>query len=386
MDCCGAKHMPIFTQSNLNFDHKKGQQKQKRTQFYSFSKKNTDSLLEIFLKDRHDIDALIGSDPNSPDFSLFFETFTVSIDKACKLVIPKITIRNAINNPWITDGIINAVKEKYYFYFNWKKSCFPKVPNGDLILYTKFSDYRRCLKHIVKSVKAKYYNQKITNATGNAKETWEIVNQIRGKAKRSVKPQFVIDNKLVTTRRIIANEFNKYFVFLASKLNDAVIIENLPPRAFDDFMPTSNLGSMFMSECTQYEVSKIISELKNGKSSDILISPILAMHFNYLMSIGKFPNKLKLGKITPIYKKDNEGLLGNYRPVSTLPVFEKIFKKLFMTDYTITLFHREHFMTNSLVFTKITLQVMPSMFLLTILTILKQQSVMETMSLEFLLI
>ena len=99
--------------------------------------------------------------------------------------------------------------------------------------------------------------------------TWEIVNQIRGKAKRSVKPQFVIDNKLVTTRRTIANEFNKYFVSLASKLDDAVIIENLPPRTFDDFMPTSNLGSMFMSECTQYEVSKIISELKNGKSSDI---------------------------------------------------------------------------------------------------------------------
>ena len=168
------------------------------------------------------------------------------------------------------------------------------------ILYTKFSDYRRCLKHIVMSINAKYYNQKITNATGNYKETWEIVNQIRGKAKRSVKPQFVIDNKLVTTRRIIANEFNKYFVSLASKLNDAVIIENLRPRTFDDFMATSNLGSMFMSECTQYEVSKIISELKNGKSSDIpisvikktsdIVSPIMAMHFNYIMSIGKFPD------------------------------------------------------------------------------------------------
>ena len=70
MDCCGAKHMPIFTQSNLNFDHKKGQQMQKCTQFYSFSKKNTDSLLEI-LKDSHD--ALVCSDPNSPDFSSFLK-------------------------------------------------------------------------------------------------------------------------------------------------------------------------------------------------------------------------------------------------------------------------------------------------------------------------
>ena len=77
-------------------------------------------------------------------------------------------------------------RKKTIFTLTEKKSCFSKVPNGDQILYSKFSDYRRCLKHIVKSVKAKYYNQKITNATGNAKETLEIVNQIRGKAKRSV--------------------------------------------------------------------------------------------------------------------------------------------------------------------------------------------------------
>ena len=52
------------------------------------------------------------------------------------------------------------------------------------------------------------------------------------------------------------------------------------------------------------------------------------MHFNYLMSIGKFPDELKLGKITPIYKKDNEELLENYRPVSKLPIFGKIFEKV----------------------------------------------------------
>ena len=41
---------------------------------------------------------------------------------------------------------------------------------------------------------------------------------------------------------------------------------------------------------------------------------------------------------------------------------ERSLKKLFMTDYTITLFHREHFMTDSLVFAKITLQVTPQCF------------------------
>ena len=39
------------------------------------------------------------------------------------------------------------------------------------------------------------------------------------------------------------------------------------------------------------------------------------------MMEGKFPSILKLGKITPVYKKDDEQLLENYRPISTLPIF-----------------------------------------------------------------
>ena len=46
------------------------------------------------------------------------------------------------------------------------------------------------------------------------------------------------------------------------------------------------------------------------------------------MNEGYFPDKLKTGRISPIYKKDDEELLENYRPVSTLPVFGKILEKL----------------------------------------------------------
>ena len=46
------------------------------------------------------------------------------------------------------------------------------------------------------------------------------------------------------------------------------------------------------------------------------------------MKIGEFPNTLKTGQITPIYKKEDEEQLKNYRPISTLPIFGKIFGKL----------------------------------------------------------
>ena len=83
---------------------------------------------------------------------------------------------------------------------------------------------------------------------------------------------------------------------------------------------------------------EIISQLENGKSSDIpirvikksahIICPVLAQHFNKLMMTGVFPDVLKVGKITPIFKKGNQEDVGNYRPVSTLPIFGKIFEKV----------------------------------------------------------
>ena len=46
------------------------------------------------------------------------------------------------------------------------------------------------------------------------------------------------------------------------------------------------------------------------------------------MNEGIFPDELKVGKISPIYKKESEELLENYRPISTLAIFEKIFEKV----------------------------------------------------------
>ena len=328
----GSFHSPTFSLSHVDFNVSKNQ-KIKQTQFYSFSKKNTNRLLELL---QINYNCLIGSyDHETPDFNRFFETFTKAVDESCKLAVPRSTIRNAINNPWITDAVINSIEEKERLYGEWKGTCIKSLPDGDESKYKKFSDYRRCLKHIIKSIKEKFYHNKIEDASGNPKKTWEIINTIRGSIKRSIKPQFIINNERIIERRVIANEFNKYFVSLASKLN-----EKATPTTnnFRDFLPSGNMQSIFMDDCTGLEVKNIISEMQNGKASDIpisvikktsdIISPILAHHFNYLMKAGKFPDILKLGKITPVYKKEDEQLLQNYRPVSTLPIFGKIFEKI----------------------------------------------------------
>ena len=42
----------------------------------------------------------------------------------------------------------------------------------------------------------------------------------------------------------------------------------------------------------------------------------------------KFPNKLKLADVSPIYKKMEAIFTKNYRPVSVLPVVSKIFERI----------------------------------------------------------
>ena len=55
---------------------------------------------------------------------------------------------------------------------------------------------------------------------------------------------------------------------------------------------------------------------------------MLSKFYTRFMRLGIFPDTLKTGLVSPIYKKGDPQLLDNYRPISTLPIFRKIFEKL----------------------------------------------------------
>ena len=46
------------------------------------------------------------------------------------------------------------------------------------------------------------------------------------------------------------------------------------------------------------------------------------------MQTGYFPDILKVGKITPVFKKGDQEKFENYRQVSSLPIFGKLFEKI----------------------------------------------------------
>ena len=58
------------------------------------------------------------------------------------------------------------------------------------------------------------------------------------------------------------------------------------------------------------------------------VSDPLAFILNLSFSTGIFPNKLKIARVVPIFKKGDKSNPGNYRPISILPVISKLFEKL----------------------------------------------------------
>ena len=343
-----SHHLPTFTFfkyciTNVSAD--------KHIQYYDYCQTNVSNFTCSLEQE------LLKTQPQS--FDEFYSTFNNHLDQACKLKKPKITKRTAINNPWITGGIIASMNTKHKLHSDWKKSSKKKCINGGKCYYkcsscscyrckdshhkhNKFKDYRRQCKHIINHARNRHYNNKVNECNGDSKKVWGIINELRGKKRKKIKPSFFVNGEHITSRRLIANEFNKYFVSLAPTLNDAYLTTTgltiQPLKSFSDYLPNSISSNIYLHECDEGEIHEIITELDNGKSSDIpihiiknslsIITPYLVNFFNKFIIDGIFPDKLKIGRISPIYKNENDELFENYRPISTLPIFGKIFEKV----------------------------------------------------------
>ena len=71
-------------------------------------------------------------------------------------------------------------------------------------------------------------------------------------------------------------------------------------------------------------IDEISTHLIKSIKSEIL-GP-LTITINQSLVTGIFPNKLKIAKVTPIFKKGDPTVIENYRPISLLPALSKVFE------------------------------------------------------------
>ena len=148
------------------------------------------------------------------------------------------------------------------------------------------------------------------------------------------------DNVLIEDKEKISNSFNDYFSNIGSEL-----VNNMPPcpkdKAFSDYLKSKNSHNMFFTPISESDLITAVSSLKDNKSQEHdgidalvvkkcinLIAFPLCHIYNASIEQGIFPNDLKIAKVIPIFKSGNMQLCSNYRPISVLSVFSKVFEKL----------------------------------------------------------
>ena len=147
----------------------------------------------------------------------------------------------------------------------------------------------------------------------------------------------------------------QFFTSIGSKL-----ASSLPP-AHHKYEIDKLQNSIVLNYTNELEVSKIVGSLKNnswefgssghdGISNEILkcCSPIIEKHllrsFNDCIGKQVFPECLKIAKMLPLFKKSDESLPRNYRPMSFLSSLSKVFEKL-LHKRMVKFFNKNHLFT-----------------------------------------
>ncbi len=208
----------------------------------------------------------------------------------------------------------------------------------------KYVKYKNILKQILRNEEKNYYETQFQIKANDIRKTWNLINLLLNKTnKDEMSRMFKIGSNLVSDRSVIVNEFNKYFVELGPKLAEKI---RLPNNNLKLKAPVSVKESIVLYDTNPTEIHNIISSLKNTsacgvdeipvsaiKSVSDHICPILANLINHSISEGIFPDSLKIAKILPIFKSGDKTLISNYRPISLLNTFSKIYEKVIFVRF-----------------------------------------------------
>ena len=167
------------------------------------------------------------------------------------------------------------------------------------------------------------------------------------KCKTSRIPPLLVGDKFISSCKEKATLFNEYFLLQCKPIPNS---STLPVFSY---ITNSKLETV---DFDRQSILTLINELNVNKAhgADQIsvqmiklcgnsISVPLQIIFNNIVAKGIFPDQWKMANVTPVHKKDNKQIIKNYRPISLLPIFAKLFEKMvFQKMYN-------HFIANNLI-------------------------------------
>ena len=220
------------------------------------------------------------------------------------------------------------------------KTHFLNGNNESRLLYKKFANKLNKTKF---AAKKRFLLQQFDQHESNPRKTWEVINSLLTKTKSKYSPTRiqVNDNVLDATSQIAEN-FNNYFCNIADNLMNTSTSNSISHSFVHHkkFLQKRVQESLFKEPTSPSEVYNAQAGLKTGQSSGldnipsfllkiaaVVIAPTLSYFINLSFELGLFPESMKKAKIIPVFKTGDKLLMSNYRPISILSSFSKIFEK-----------------------------------------------------------
>ena len=323
-----SDHLPIFTLlKHVHCKSSKALPKYSRT----ITKENIESLKKELCK--VDWSVLYTTNDVEEMYEKFMSIFKPLYDRCLPLSLSK-EYKPKIRKPWITKKLFKNIKKKNKLYKKF-------IQDRSFLSERKFKSYRNKLNQKLKKAKKTFYSKQFNNLKNDPKGIWNKINELLNKSKSPLPSYFIHNHEKIQDEQTIANEFNSYF----KSVPHSVLVNgpghnptsNVQCNDFTDYLKRPLLKSFFFKPVTEVELVEICRSLKNTNStgpddiSPIVIKQIIHVIVKPLVHIcnvsfasGIFPSDLKIAKVIPVFKKGDQHLFQNYRPISLLPCFSKL--------------------------------------------------------------
>jgi len=343
-----SDHLPVLL--NLTFQHKRESRPkyiEKRANTPQNERQFLDKTAEK-LSQLH-FDSCLTTDPII-DYNNLDQVIESSYEETIPIVKTKVTKYTQKDSPWITLGLLNAIKTRDILYKKLVKTK-SSSPSYD-IKSKRLHDHKVILNKLLRKTKREYYANQFAQFSNDAKNTWKLLHQITGhKAQKSEPPSYFkkkieqqngkCEEIIITDDNTIANEFNNYFSNVGPNLSSKIqyngkkIVEyylKSPTTERFEFQPVADVDILNLIGALEPKDSSGIDNISSKLLIQLapIIHSVLRLIINKSLMTGIFPDKLKIAIVRPIYKgKDSDPhLFGNYRPISLLVTISKIFEKV----------------------------------------------------------
>lgn len=291
---------------------------------------------------------------NYDDPNEFYNYFLSTLNRTLTECTTQIELKSKPSEicPWMTDGLktlLNSSKN-----LRKKRKKFVSLGKNTDNIDIKIQNLTERIQNYNDTLNKKYYINKFANAK-NTKEIWNNINNVLGRNKKFNSPSEMTQTLpsgqqvKISEKQEIVNEFNNYFTSIGEQMAQKIVINpNDDINKFETLKRSQR--TFFLNPTNETEIENLINSFSNNTASGFdkisafllkklshVVSPILSNIFNLCMSQGIYPDKLKIARVTPVFKAGSPSLFNNYRPISVLSVLNKIFEKILFNRLTIFL-------------------------------------------------